>query len=332
MQIDKIPAITDLGIHTERHLEALYSVSKHFPKDRIQRATLRTGLTLEYAIESSADEPESEDLPAENLVMINGFVMTKEGCAPIIDMLLDKWDTKARGKKLNILSFDNRGAGGSDTPYTRYTTTQMAQDTLALMDHVGWNSAHFMGISMGGMIAQELAATVPHRVRSLSLVVTTRGAYIPHMRMWRPFLGSIFGQSMRCLLELLYPAAILEKTLEGRNGLTVQNALTQYHSTPQSANQSSSYFAMLAQGMAILTHWVSNERLATVAKSNFPILIIGSKHDIMIPPENFVTLVEHLKGEHVRAMFFETGGHGVPFQFVEEVADALQDSIERSWL
>ncbi|ETO71687.1 hypothetical protein F444_12008 [Phytophthora nicotianae P1976] len=332
MKIEDVPTIVGSGIHSDRHVAALHSAPKHFPKSRIQRATLPSGLTLEYAIESSRDEPETEDLPEERVVMINGFMMTKEGWAPIIDILLDKWDAKTQGKRLRILSFDNRGAGGSDAPFTRYTTSQMAQDTLGLLDHVGWDSAHFVGGSMGGMIAIELAASVPERVRSLALLVTTRGAYIPHPRMWKPFLGSVLGGSMQCVMELLYPSSILDKPIAGKDGLTVQDVLKNYHSTPQSDNGLPPLYALIAQGVACLTHWVSDERLELVAKAGFPILIIGGKQDILIPPENSVTLIERLKGDHVDTLFFETGGHGAFFQFVEEIADGLQQTIQRAKL
>lgn len=57
------------------------------------------------------------------------------------------------------LVFDNRGMGLSDKPLLRYTTSEMARDVVELLDHVGWTerrSVHVVGISMGGMIAQEL--------------------------------------------------------------------------------------------------------------------------------------------------------------------------------
>lgn len=332
MNIEALPAIASLGLESERHLAALHSTSKHFTHDRIQRATLSSGLTIEYATESSADEPEAEDSSTEHVIMIGGYTMPKESWAPVIDIWLDKWNAKPQKKKLTLLTFDNRGVGGSDAPFTRYTTSQMAQDTLGLMDYVGWQSAHVVGYSMGGMIAIELATFAPERVRSLSLLATTRGSYTPNLRMWKPFLGSLFGGSMHCLMELLYPCAILDKPVDGRDGPTIQDVLTNYHATRRSVNKLSPLYALIAQGMACLTHWVSNERLKAVAKSKFPILIIGSKHDIMIPLENFVTLIEHLKGEHVHTLFFKTGGHGVLFQFADEIADALQKTIERSEL
>lgn len=64
-----------------------------------------------------------------------------------------------RGGKYSCLIFDNRGIGASDKPLMRYSTSEMAKDTIELLDHVGWTSeraVHVIGISMGGMIAQEL--------------------------------------------------------------------------------------------------------------------------------------------------------------------------------
>ena len=61
--------------------------------------------------------------------------------------------------KYSMLIFDNRGIGDSDKPFMRYSTSEMALDTLELLDHVGWTaerSLNIWGISMGGMIAQEL--------------------------------------------------------------------------------------------------------------------------------------------------------------------------------
>ena len=61
--------------------------------------------------------------------------------------------------KYTCLVFDNRGMGESDKPLLRYTTSEMAKDVVELLNHVQWQdsrSIHVVGISMGGMIAQEL--------------------------------------------------------------------------------------------------------------------------------------------------------------------------------
>ena len=73
------------------------------------------------------------------------------------------------------LSFDNRDAGQTTESATPYTIRQFADDTAGLMDAVGLASAHIVGASMGGMIAQELALSHPARVSSLTLVCTASG-------------------------------------------------------------------------------------------------------------------------------------------------------------
>lgn len=64
-----------------------------------------------------------------------------------------------RADKYSVLTVDNRGMGDSDKPLMRYSTSEMARDIIEIMDHVGWTeerTLHVMGISMGGMIAQEI--------------------------------------------------------------------------------------------------------------------------------------------------------------------------------
>jgi 3-oxoadipate enol-lactonase len=87
------------------------------------------------------------------------------------------WVLQARAfkKYYRVITFDNRGVGKSDKPGESYTVKTMADDTVGLMDHLGVSKAHILGVSMGGMIAQEVAINHPERVRKLILVSTTAG-------------------------------------------------------------------------------------------------------------------------------------------------------------
>lgn len=84
------------------------------------------------------------------------------------------FDSRLAGS-FDILAFDQRGTGLTDKPDTSYTMTQYAQDAAAVMDAVNWDSAHVVGVSFGGMVAQELALGFPQRVRSLVLCCTAAG-------------------------------------------------------------------------------------------------------------------------------------------------------------
>ncbi|CAK7221256.1 hypothetical protein SBRCBS47491_004466 [Sporothrix bragantina] len=85
-----------------------------------------------------------------------------------------------RYKEYSVLLLDNRGMGDSDRPLMRYSTREMAQDALEVLEHVGFvpmskpdaRSVHIVGLSMGGMVAQELACLIPGEVASLSLCCT----------------------------------------------------------------------------------------------------------------------------------------------------------------
>lgn len=81
-----------------------------------------------------------------------------------------------RGDEYSVLILDNRGVGGSDKPLGRYTTSEMAKDVIEVLDEVGWTGereVNLVGISLGGMIAQEVAFAIPSRLQSLSLLCTT---------------------------------------------------------------------------------------------------------------------------------------------------------------
>ncbi|HVL89907.1 MAG TPA: alpha/beta hydrolase [Actinomycetota bacterium] len=74
-----------------------------------------------------------------------------------------------------VVTFDNRGVGGSDAPPGPYTAAEMAADTAGLMDALGIERAHVVGTSLGGFVAQELALARPELIERLVLACTGFG-------------------------------------------------------------------------------------------------------------------------------------------------------------
>jgi 3-oxoadipate enol-lactonase len=87
--------------------------------------------------------------------------------------------TATLAKSFRVITPDNRGAGQSDKPEGPYSMPLFAEDLKAVLDAAGIESAHILGASMGGLIAQEFYHRYPERVRSLSLACTGAGPNDP---------------------------------------------------------------------------------------------------------------------------------------------------------
>jgi 3-oxoadipate enol-lactonase len=74
-----------------------------------------------------------------------------------------------------VAAFDQRGLGQSDKPDGPYSMAGYARDAVGVLDALGWDRAHVMGVSFGGMVAQELAVTCPERLEKLVLCCTSPG-------------------------------------------------------------------------------------------------------------------------------------------------------------
>ena len=102
----------------------------------------------------------------EPLLWITGFAISSEVFTPVIQ-------TYAAG--FDCIRYDNRGAGRSHAPWRFTSIPELAGDAVRLLDALHIDSAHVYGLSMGGMIAQEMALRFPDRVRALVLGATSHG-------------------------------------------------------------------------------------------------------------------------------------------------------------
>jgi 3-oxoadipate enol-lactonase len=100
------------------------------------------------------------------LVLIQGMGLDRQGWEPVLRKLR---------RRFRLVLVDNRGTGHSDRPVGAFSVADMAGDVLAVLDAAGIGRAHVLGMSLGGMVAQELAITHPDRVDRLVLVGTTPG-------------------------------------------------------------------------------------------------------------------------------------------------------------
>jgi 3-oxoadipate enol-lactonase len=100
------------------------------------------------------------------LVLIQGVGFDSDAWAPVLDRLR---------RHFRLVVVDNRGVGASDEAPGWYGVADMAADVVAVLDAEGIAAAHVMGVSLGGMVAQDLAITHPERVDRLVLVSTTSG-------------------------------------------------------------------------------------------------------------------------------------------------------------
>jgi 3-oxoadipate enol-lactonase len=100
------------------------------------------------------------------ILFVHGLGYDRHGWGPAPEML---------AARFRVLMFDNRGVGESDAPPGPYSTREMAEDALAVLDEARVEVAHVVGTSLGGMIAQELALEHPQRVATLVLSATTPG-------------------------------------------------------------------------------------------------------------------------------------------------------------
>jgi 3-oxoadipate enol-lactonase len=129
------------------------------------------------------------------------------------------WDPQMEAlRDFRVLRFDTRGHGASEAPAGEYTMDQLAADVHALLDALRIDRFHFVGLSMGGMIGQQLALRVPLRMATLTLADTTSRYPLEARPMWDQRIALVRAQGMDALvpttLERWFTARFREQQIE----------------------------------------------------------------------------------------------------------------------
>jgi len=214
-----------------------------------------------------------------------------------------------------LLLPDNRGCGQSDAPPGPYSMSQFADDARAVLDAEGVASAHVVGISMGGMIAQRLALDTPQRVRSLALLATHAGGptAIPTAKALTIFrrlgTGPTAQERFDLMGELLYSPAFFRQHRE-----TLRHSMRD----PALARQMTPA-AWRAQVSAITGH-LTLHQLGRLA--HLPALIATGTDDLAVRPINSRFLGAALP--RARRVQWAGVGHGCNVEAAEQVNEELR--------
>ena len=221
-------------------------------------------------------------------------------------------------KHYRTIVFDNRGVGRSSKPAGPYSIGQMADDTAGLLDALGIDCAHVVGVSMGGMIAQELVLRHPRRVRGLVLACTypEPDADIERQRQFSvEQLGGkvISGGDIQIDLKALDPMAFFQQLLPlAFNQEFIEKELPKIIPLFAGALQYGfSMEAILGQVAAVMTH-KATDRLHRITS---PTLVITGDADRLVPPANSDVLAKHIPG--ARLVKIPGGSHGFNFETPE---------------
>jgi pimeloyl-ACP methyl ester carboxylesterase len=219
--------------------------------------------------------------------------------------------------RFKVLTFDQRGSGLSDKPDMPYSVAMLADDTAALMDHLGLADAHIIGVSMGGMVAQEFALRHARKVRSLVLGCTTPGG----------------PKSIRATGLATSAYSTKEMTAEERGRALAEAAFTKGYI----ARHPELISAMIelrrqrpidpvgfARRTEALQTFDTYDRLPQI---KCPTLVITGKDDALIPWENSRLIASRIPGAQLRIL--EPAGHCFWLEQPEQSSDAIRHFLDQ---
>lgn len=206
------------------------------------------------------------------------------------------WRTRPiLAQRYRTIAFDNRGVGRSDVPPGPYSIPLMASDAAAVLDAAGLDRAHVIGVSMGGMIAQEFALQYPDRVLSLVLGCTAPGGP-KSVRAETSAIQLLTGRATmtreeaeEAVIPFVYspstPRARIEEDLAVRRP---------WYPTPA---------GYTAQLQAIFA-WQAFDRLPHITA---PTLVIHGQCDRLVPSGNGELIASHIDG--AKLVLLPNAGH-----------------------
>jgi pimeloyl-ACP methyl ester carboxylesterase len=195
------------------------------------------------------------------------------------------WRTIPALSSFRVLAFDNRGVGRSERAPGPYTVAQMADDAVSVLDSAGVDTAHVYGISLGGMIAQEVALRHPDRVRALVLGATTRGgsAHVAASDDVVDFIRLRAQMTAEHAVWASVPINYAPRT-RAEGGHLIAEDIARRLRFPVEAEY---YSAQLA---------AANGHDARVEDIRAPTLVVHGEEDVLIPPANGERLAADIPG------------------------------------
>jgi pimeloyl-ACP methyl ester carboxylesterase len=237
-----------------------------------------------------------------------------------------------------VVRYDYRGTGLSDwvMDWDRkqpYSLADMAGDALAVLDALDIQQAHIVGLSMGGMIAQEIAIQQPERVASLTLMMTSGDVTDPDL----PGLTSRYfiGLFVRGIPLLKYRLMGGEKNLLKERIAKMLTVFRQDELDIKAITEIALYDLRQRRGVsikAIFQHQaavtVSGSRHEKLQAVNVPTLVIHGTADQFIPVEHGEKLVDIIP--NAKGMWLEDVGHIFPFPNMDDIQRTILSHFQQS--
>jgi len=216
------------------------------------------------------------------VLLLGGEGMTVDGWWATIPVLTPSF---------RVIAFDNRDTGRSSRLPWPYSVAQMAEDAVAVLDDAGEQRALVYGMSLGSLMAQELAVRHPDRVEALALGASSAGGFATWLpsSLPRSYLARAGAMGPEEAEWAAVPYTYSERTRQAHPKRIVANINHRLRS-PVGA------LAYLHHGAAAATH-DAYERLNRVA---VPTLIVHGEQDIMVPPANALVLAERIPGAQLQ--------------------------------